>query len=65
MTNEEQLIFVDKIKDTILPIAIYLKDEEIKKIIQEVEKANDTLLQGFGDMLFEQIIILKHNRLGK
>jgi len=65
MTNEEQLIFVDKIKETILPIAIYLKDEEIKKIIQEVEKANDTLPKGFGDMLFEQIIILKYNRLGK
>jgi len=65
MTNEEQLIFVDKIKETILPVAIYLKDEEIKKIIQEVEKANDTLPQGFGDMLFEQIIILKYNRLGK
>jgi len=65
MTNEEQLIFVDKIKETILPIAIYLKDEEIKKIIQEVEKSNDTLPKGFGDMLFEQIIILKYNRLSK
>ncbi|QKF59376.1 hypothetical protein ACN2EN_06485 [Aliarcobacter lanthieri] len=65
MTNEEELIFIDKIKETILPIAIYLNDEEIRKIIEEVEKSNDTLPEGFGNMLFEQIIILKYNRLGK
>lgn len=65
MTLEEEQIFIDKIKETILPIAIYLDDEAIKKIIKSVEEQNETLPKGFGDMLFEEIIILKYNRLGK
>ncbi len=39
--------------------------EEIKKIILSVEEQNENLPEGFGDMLFEQLIILKYNRLGK
>lgn len=65
MTLEEEQIFINKIKETILPIAIYLDDESIKKIIKNVEELNETLPKGFGDMLFEEIIILKYNRLGK
>ena len=65
MTIEEEQIFIDKIKDTILPIVIYMKEEEIKKIILSVEEQNENLPEGFGDMLFEQLIILKYNRLGK
>ena len=65
MTIEEEQIFIDKIKETLLPIAIYMKEEEIKKIILSVEEQNENLPEGFGDMLFEQLIILKYNRLGK
>lgn len=65
MTIEEEQIFIDKIKETILPIVIYMKEEEIKKIILSVEEQNENLPEGFGDMLFEQLIILKYNRLGK
>ncbi len=65
MTIEEEEIFIDKIKETLLPIVIYMKEEEIKKIILSVEEQNENLPEGFGDMLFEQLIILKYNRLGK
>ncbi len=65
MTIEEEEIFIDKIKETLLPIVIYMKEEEIKKIILSVEEHNENLPEGFGDMLFEQLIILKYNRLGK
>ena len=65
MTIEEEQIFIDKIKETLLPIVIYMKEEEIKKIILSVEEQNENLPEGFGDLLFEQLIILKYNRLGK
>ncbi|MCT7404737.1 hypothetical protein [Aliarcobacter cryaerophilus] len=65
MTIEEEQIFINKIKETLLPIVIYMKEEEIKKIILSVEEQNENLPEGFGDMLFEQLIILKYNRLGK
>ena len=65
MTIEEEQIFIDRIKETLLPIVIYMKEEEIKKIILSVEEQNENLPEGFGDMLFEQLIILKYNRLGK
>lgn len=65
MTIEEEQIFIEKIKETLLPIVIYMKEEEIKKIILSVEEQNENLPEGFGDMLFEQLIILKYNRLGK
>lgn len=65
MTTEEQKIFIDKINETILPIAIYLNEDEIRKIIDEVVKTNDNISESFGDMLFEQVIVLKYNRLGK
>lgn len=64
MTIEEQQIFIDKIKETILPIAIYLDDDSIKKIIKNVEDSNENLPKGFANMLYEQIIIMKYNRLG-
>ena len=65
MTIEEEQIFIDKIKETLLPIVIYMKEEEIKTIILSVEEQNENLPEGFGNMLFEQLIILKYNRLGK
>ncbi|WP_198304377.1 hypothetical protein [Arcobacter vandammei] len=63
MTLEEEQQFVDKIKETILPIAIYLNESEIRKIIADVEEANENLPEGFGKMLFEKIIVMKQNRL--
>ncbi|MDX4059242.1 hypothetical protein Q6A89_01805 [Aliarcobacter skirrowii] len=60
----KQQIFIDKIKETILPIAIYLDDDSIKKIIKNVEDTNENLPKGFANMLYEQIIIMKYNRLG-
>ena len=65
MTIKEEQIFIDKIKETLLPIVIYMKEEEIKKIILSVEEQNENLPEVFGDILFEQLIILKYNRLGK
>ncbi|QKF73449.1 hypothetical protein AFAEC_1288 [Aliarcobacter faecis] len=65
MTLEEEKIFIDKIKETILPVAIYLNESQIKKIIEDVESSNENLPDGFGKMLYEQIIILKQNRLSQ
>lgn len=65
MTLEEEKKFIDTIKDTILPIAIYMEDEKIFKLLEDVQASNNTLPEGFAQMLFEQIIILKYNRLGK
>jgi hypothetical protein len=65
MTLEEEKIFVDKVKETILPVAIYMNEDEIKKIIEIVESSNENLPNGFGKMLYEQIIILKYNRLSQ
>ncbi|MBP9490912.1 hypothetical protein [Aliarcobacter cibarius] len=65
MTLEEEKIFIDKLKETILPVAIYLNENEIKRIIENVENSNENLPAGFGKMLYEQIIILKYNRLSE
>ena len=65
MTLEEEKIFIDKLKETILPVAIYLNENEIKRIIENVENSNENLSAGFGKMLYEQIIILKYNRLSE
>ena len=46
MTIEEEQIFIDKIKETLLPIVIYMKEEEIKKIILSVEEQNENLPEG-------------------
>lgn len=65
MTLEEEQLFIDKIKETILPVAIYLTESEIMKIIEDVEKANENIPKGFAKMLYEQVIVLKYNRLSK
>ena len=65
MTLEEEKIFIDKLKETILPVAIYLNENEIKRIIENVENSNENLSAGFGKMLYEQIISLKYNRLSE
>ncbi len=62
MTLEEQQQFREKIKETIIPLAINMTEEQIKNIISTVEKSNTDLPVGFGAMLFEQILVHKYNR---
>lgn len=52
MTIEEEQIFIDKIKETLLPIVIYMKEEEIKKIILSVEEQNEKLTRRFWRYAF-------------
>lgn len=65
MTQEEETLFREKIKETILPLAINMTEEQIKNIITSIEKANENLPRGFGSMIFEQIMIHKYNNLNK
>ncbi len=62
MTIEEEQQFREKIKETIIPLAVNMTEEQIKNIIINVEKSNADLPVGFGAMLFEQIIVHKYNR---
>lgn len=61
MTNEEIQQFKDKIRETIMPMAQNMKEEEIKDLIKHVEKENPDLPEGFSNMLFEQIVMMKQN----
>lgn len=65
MTQEEETLFREKIKETILPLAVNMTEEQIKNIITSIEKANENLPRGFGSMIFEQIMIHKYNNLNK
>ncbi|MGM0518261.1 MAG: hypothetical protein ACQERD_01310 [Campylobacterota bacterium] len=62
MTQEEEQEFREKIAETILPIAINMTEEQIRSIIKTVEEENPQLPQGFGNMLFQQIIVHKYNQ---
>ena len=59
MTQEEVQEFKVTIAKTIMPITQNMTEEQIKNIISVVEKDNPELPQGFGNMLFEQILIMK------
>ncbi len=59
MTQEEVQEFKVTIAKTIMPIVQNMREEQIKNIIQIVEKDNPELPKGFGNMLFEQILIMK------
>ena len=63
MTIEEEKEFRQKITDTILPLAINMTEDQIRNIILTVEKENSKILEGFGAMLFEQIMVQKYNKL--
>jgi len=63
MTFEEEKELRQKITDTILPLAVNMTEDQIRSIIQAVEKDNKDLQEGFGAMLFEQIMVQKYNRL--
>lgn len=60
MTIEEQEEFKNKIIETIIPHAINMTEDQIKNIIKIVEKENEQIPNGFGAMLFEQIMIEKY-----
>ena len=65
MTKDEEKEFRQKIVETIMPVARNMTENQIRTIIQNVEKTNEDLPRGFGAMLFEQIIINKNNSLNK
>lgn len=61
MTLEEMKEFKETIATNIMPIAFNMTEEQIKNLIKNVEKDNPELPEGFGAMLFEQIMIMKYN----
>lgn len=61
MTKEEEQQFTDQIAQTIMPIAINMTEEQIRQIITSVENENPNLPEGFGNMLFEHIMVNKYN----
>lgn len=65
MTFEEEKELRQKITDTILPLAANMTEDQIRSIIMTVEKNNSEIQEGFGAMLFEQIMVQKYNRLRK
>ena len=62
MTSEEIQEFKSKIEETIMPVAINMQDEDIKDLIYHIEKENPDLPAGFANMLYEQVLMLKHNK---
>ena len=65
MTQEEEKEFRQKVIETIMPMARNMTENQIRTIIQNVEKTNEDLPRGFGAMLFEQIIVNKNNSFAK
>ena len=61
MTNEEIEVFRNTIADTIMPAANNMTKEQIKNLIDKIVKENPQLQTGFGNMIFEQILIMKYN----
>ena len=62
MTNEEINEFKETITKTIMPHVINMREEQIKNILKNVEEQNPNLPEGFSNMLYEQILIMKYNR---
>ena len=63
MTIEEENELRQKITDSILPLAMNMTEEQVRNIISTVEKENNDIQAGFGEMLFEQIMVQKYNKL--
>jgi len=61
MTQEEEQEFKHTIARTIIPIVQNMTEEQIRNIIDIVEKEHEDLPEGFGNMLYEQILIMKYN----
>ena len=62
MTKKEEQEFKQVITNTILPLAVNMPEDKIKEIIRVVEEQNPNLPLGFGNMLFEQILLHKYNK---
>lgn len=62
MTNEEVNEFKETIAKTIMPHVMNMREEQIKNILKNVEEQNPNLPEGFSNMLYEQILIMKYNR---
>ena len=62
MTAEEIDQFKLEIYNTIVPQVVNMQEEKIVEIIKMVEKDNPELPQGFGNMLYEQILIMKYRQ---
>ncbi|AXX87193.1 MULTISPECIES: hypothetical protein [Malaciobacter] len=62
MTKEEEQEFIEKIKETIMPYAQNMTEEQIKSLVQTVQNQNQSLPSGFADMLLEQIRFLKYGK---
>jgi len=62
MTTEEIDQFKLEIYNTIVPQVVNMQEEKIVEIIKMVEKDNPELPQGFGNMLYEQILVMKYRQ---
>ncbi|KAB7887269.1 hypothetical protein [Poseidonibacter ostreae] len=63
MTKEEEQEFRDKVMETIIPLVTNMTEDQIKQIMVSVEKDNPELPIGFADMLFQQIMVYKYNKV--
>ncbi len=61
MTQEEIQQFKETIVKTIIPLVQNMTEEQVKNIIDIVQKDNPELPEGFGNMLYEQILLMKYN----
>ncbi len=61
MTQEEIEEFKKVIVETIMPLVQNMTETQIKGTIESVQNSNPQLPSGFGNMLYEQIILMKYN----
>ncbi len=62
MTQEEIEQFKDTIVKTIIPLVQNMTEAQIKVTIESVQNSNPQLPSGFGNMLYEQILLMKYNK---
>lgn len=62
MTVEEIDQFKMEIYKTIIPHVMNMQEEKIVEIIKMVEEQNPDLPKGFGNMLYEQILVIKYHK---
>ena len=62
MTNEEIDQFKLEIYKSIIPHVVNMQEEKIVEVIKMVEKDNPELPKGFGNMLYEQILMMKYHQ---
>ncbi|QKF82102.1 hypothetical protein [Halarcobacter ebronensis] len=62
MTKEEITQFKKTIANSIIPVVKSMTNAQIKEIITIVEREHKELPEGFGNMLYEQIMMMKHSK---